>query len=238
MKNLNNNQKIILDNQAKLVLPKKQQKLTPLLEDFSNTHFLWWWTAIALYLWHRKSIDFDFFSNWNQWTFYNFKKRIQKYWFDVSKEDNERYFYIQDEEQEEFHVNINWVKFTTFNYYRTLYNDQKIRIMWKNKILWWLQIASLEELICMKLFSIMSRNKFKDAVDIYYILKNTDEDLKYYLDKSKNFYFKDIIQENACLLQLISKEWNKTESVDYIDVNHPSDEIIVNFLHNEASKLL
>jgi hypothetical protein len=40
MKNLNNNQKIILDNQAKLVLPKKQQKLTPLLEDFSNTHFL------------------------------------------------------------------------------------------------------------------------------------------------------------------------------------------------------
>jgi hypothetical protein len=84
----------------------------------------------------------------------------------------------------------------------------------------------------------MSRNKFKDAVDIYYILKNTDEDLKYYLDKSKNFYFKDIIQENACLLQLISKEWNKTESVDYIDVNHPSDEIIVNFLHNEASKLL
>jgi len=38
--NLKKKQKIILDEKAKLVLPKNQQKLVPLLEDFSTTHFL------------------------------------------------------------------------------------------------------------------------------------------------------------------------------------------------------
>lgn len=237
--NINNLKKnIILDEKAKLVLPENQQKLVPLLEDFSTTHFLWWWTAIALYLWHRESIDFDFFSKWNQWTYSNFKKRIQKSWFNLSQKDDEQNFYNKNENQEEFHVDINWVKFTAFNYYRTLYNDQEIKIKWEDTILWWLKIASLEELMCMKLFSTMSRNKFKDAVDIYYILKNTDKDLEYYLDKSEKIYFKDIIQKNASLVQLISKEWDTTEEIKYIDKNHPSNDTVIEFLYSEASKLM
>jgi len=84
----------------------------------------------------------------------------------------------------------------------------------------------------------MSRNKFKDAVDIYYILKNTDKDLEYYLEKSETFYFKDIIQKNATLFQLMSKEWDKTEEISYIDENHPSNDTVIEFLHSEASKLM
>ena len=233
-----NKKKIILDDRAKSVLPLGQQNLVPLLEEFSTTHFLWLWTAIALYLWHRESIDYDFFSKWDQWTFKEFKKRIQKSWFNVSKKDEEFYFYNQNEKQEEFHVDIEWVKFTTFNYYRTLYNDQEIKIKGDEYILWGLKIASLEELMCMKLFSTMSRNKLKDAVDMYYILKSTDKNLSYYLNRSKDYYYKDIIDTNACLLQLISKVWDTSEEVKYIDEKHPDNEEIFEFLSNEASDIM
>lgn len=229
---------IILDDKAKLVLSKKQQKLVPLLEDFSTTYFLWSWTAIALYLWHRESIDFDFFSKWNQWAYSDFKKRIHKSWFNLSEKYDEQCFYNQDEKLEEFHFDINWVKCIIFNYYRTLYNDQEIKIKWENTILWWLKIASIEELMCMILFSIMYSNKFKHAVDIYYILKNTDKDLAYFFEKSENIYFKDIIKTNTSLLQLISKEWDKAEEIKYIDKENPNNDAVIDFLHSEASKLL
>jgi hypothetical protein len=70
---------ICFDEKALQVLDHDQQKLLPLLEDFSRDHFLAGGTAIALKLGHRKSIDFDFFSAMSQGTFADFIHRIGCY---------------------------------------------------------------------------------------------------------------------------------------------------------------
>ncbi len=229
---------IIFDKNALLVLNKNQQKMKWLLEDFSTTHFLWWWTAISLYLWHRKSIDFDFFNNNTQWNILNFKKRIENNWFSLIKEDVKNYIWIENENQDEFHFIINSINFTTFNFFRTLYDDQKILIKWNNFILWWLKIASKKELLSMKLYAIMTRNKWKDAVDIYFLLKDLKIDLFQAIKKAKNKHFKKIIKTSNILEQLISQKWDKNEKVQYIIKNPPKDKEIVDFLKNEALKII
>ena len=229
---------IIFDNIAKKVLTQEQQNLKELLEEFSKTHFLWWWTAVALQIWHRESIDFDFFSDKNQWTFASFIKRIAKYWFDVSEEDKKFFAWMEFKEQDEIHVKINWVKISLINFYRTLYDDQKINIKWENYICSWLRVASLEELSAMKVFAMISRKKWKDAVDLFYLMKKLKLDLKQILDLAENKYFINIFNKNAVLEQLISKTWDKTEEVKYLIQNPLKDEEIENFLEKEALKIL
>ena len=46
----------------KEILTKEQIELLPLLRAFSKEYFLVGGTAIALYLGHRQSIDFDLFT--------------------------------------------------------------------------------------------------------------------------------------------------------------------------------
>ena len=229
---------IIFDDLALKVLNKNQQSLKDLLSDFSRTHFLWWWTAIALQLWHRESIDFDFFSNWNQWTFADFTKRIWKYNFEVSAKDKKSFSWIEFVEQEEIHVEINWVKLSLINFYRTLYKEQKINILWEKYILWWLRIASLEELSAMKVFAMIWRKKWKYAVDLYFIIKKLDLSLLEILNLAQEKYFINIFNSDNVLEQLISKNWDKTEQVKYLISNSPKDEEIENFLEQEALKIL
>ena len=45
------------------ILTKEQSTLLPLIRAFSNDFGLVGGTAIALYLGHRQSIDFDLFTN-------------------------------------------------------------------------------------------------------------------------------------------------------------------------------
>ncbi len=46
----------------KNILYDEQVKIISILKLFSRNFYLAWWTAIALQLGHRKSIDFDLFS--------------------------------------------------------------------------------------------------------------------------------------------------------------------------------
>ena len=47
----------------KEIFTKEQEKILPLVVDFSDRFGLVGGTAIALHLGHRRSIDFDLFSN-------------------------------------------------------------------------------------------------------------------------------------------------------------------------------
>lgn len=219
------------------VLDENQQKLKPLLEEFSIDYFLAWWTAVALQIWHRKSIDFDFFWD-NKISFAEFIKIISKYWFEVSKDDKKNYAWIEFEKQDDINVNILWVKFSLINYFRTLYDNQSINIKWESYILNWLKIASLQELACMKAFAMISRKKWKDAVDLYFLLKKLDTDLKNIINLCENKYFINIFNHEAVYEQILSLDWDKTEKVDYIIENPPKDEEIEDFLVKEVLEIL
>lgn len=52
----------------KEIITKEQSKLLPLVAEFSKDFGLVGGTAIALYLGHRRSIDFDLFSQKNSET--------------------------------------------------------------------------------------------------------------------------------------------------------------------------
>lgn len=247
VKNTDNNKKnigtfdkkeIIYDKIALKVLNKNQQNFKKLLEDFSTTHFLGWWTAIALQLGHRESIDFDFFSNWNQWNFSDFVKKIWKYNFEVSEKDKKSFYWIEFIDQEEIHVEIDNVKLSLINFYRTLYDDQKINISWEKYILNWLKIASLEELSAMKVFAMIWRKKWKDAVDLYFLIKELKINLSEILKLAQKKYFINIFNSENVLEQLISKNWDKTEKVNYLIQNPPKDKEIEIFLEKEALKIL
>jgi len=47
----------------KHILTKEQIQLLPLIKQFRKDYYLVGGTAIALYLGHRRSVDFDLFSN-------------------------------------------------------------------------------------------------------------------------------------------------------------------------------
>ena len=228
---------IIFDDVAKQVLTKNQQKLKLLLEYFSQVAFLWWWTAIALQLWHRKSIDFDFFTDNILYSYFDFEKIVTSFWLEIDKESRELYRWIEQEKQDEIHVKINWVNFTIFNFYRTLYKDQKINILWNSYILNWLKTASLEELVCMKLYTMMTRNKWKDAVDLYFILKNKNYLLENLFKLSKK-YFVWIFREDIVMETILAWDWDTSEKVEYILKDFPKDEEIIDFLKQEIINIM
>ena len=170
---------IIFNELAKRVLSEEQQKLKPLLEYFSTVSFLWWGTAIALQLWHRKSIDFDFMTNREFYSYFEFENIVTAHWLRIDAESRENYRWVEWIKQDEIHVKIDGVNFTIFNFYKTLYRDQKINIVGDTYILNWLRTANIIELACMKLYAMITRNKWKDAVDLYFILRNTEYSLDY-----------------------------------------------------------
>ena len=223
---------------AKNVLSREQQELLPLLEDFSHTHFLIWGTAISLQLGHRKSIDFDFINNLSQGTLLEFKKRVESHNIYLERAELERFAGAENIKQDEFHFTINSVHFSCFNYYRTLYDDQKIQIYSDLILFWGLKTLSLKQLLCTKLFACITRNKWKDAVDIYFILNHLEITLNQALTLCEEKYFINIFNRNYVLEQLVSWNWDTTESVEYLIKNPPKDEEVISFLQNQAQELI
>lgn len=137
----------------KEVLTVEQIELLPLVAKFSKNFGLVGGTAIALHLGHRESIDFYLFT---QTDFDNRKLR----------KNIERKFLIQKiitDEENQYTVIIRGVRLTFFQY---PYN-----IEYKNKFEDVIGIPDLATLAAMKAFALGRRAKWKDYVDLYFILK-------------------------------------------------------------------
>lgn len=136
------------------VLTKKQAAILPLLKEFKNSFGLVGGTAIALHLGHRRSIDFDLFS---------LKKfdnsKIQRY-FLVNHKKIEHVFIDQEGE---YSILVGGVK-VTFLFY-------PFKIKFKQKLNNYLKLADLLTLAAMKAYSLGRRAKWKDYVDLYFIIK-------------------------------------------------------------------
>jgi hypothetical protein len=171
------------------------------------------------------------------YSFFEFEKIVLSFWFKIDNEYREKYRWIEQLKQDEIHVKINGVNFTIFNFYRTLYDDQKINIHPNTYILNWLKTASLEELACMKLYAMITRNKWKDAVDLYFILKTWNYSFSNLLNKSKK-YFKWIFREDIVLETILAWDWDSSEKVEYIIKNPPSDTEIIDFLRKEVLEFI
>lgn len=137
----------------KEILTEKQIKLLPLLKLFSKNFGLVGGTAVALHIGHRRSIDFDLFTD-KEFRNSSIRKIIQKSF----KIDN-----VIVDKLDEFSVIIENVKFTFFHYPYKLNFSKKL----DNAI----KLPDILTLAAMKAYTLGRRAKWKDYVDLYFIIK-------------------------------------------------------------------
>ena len=143
-----------MPNFHKEILTKEQVKLLPLVGRFFKNFGLVGGTAIALQLGHRRSIDFDLFSPAK---FGNQSLLNQISDFQVPNE-------IIVNKLGELTLVLNGVKFTFFRFpYNISYSEN-----FDNTV----KMPTLLTLAAMKAFAIGQRSKWKDYVDMYFILKD------------------------------------------------------------------
>jgi hypothetical protein len=139
----------------KEVLTEKQNNLLYLLELFSKNFGLVGGTSIALHLGHRYSIDFDLFSNRE---FDNLKVRNI-----IVKAKNKIDKVIRNE-QGDYTIIIKGVRFTFFYYpFKIKYSEKLEKII---------KLPNLLTLASMKAYALGRRAKWKDYVDLYFIMEN------------------------------------------------------------------
>ena len=137
----------------KEILTETQHKLLPIVKLFSKKFGLVGGTAIALHLGHRESIDFDLFS-FNEFNNYSIKTKITK---------NLTIDEVLVNKKGEYTFLINKVKFTFFQFpYKINYSESFGDII---------KLPDILTLAAMKAFALGRRAKWKDYVDLYFILK-------------------------------------------------------------------
>ncbi len=137
----------------KEILTKEQAELLSLLKDFSKDFILVGGTAVALHLGHRRSIDFDLFSNKE----FNNKKIYRK----ISRRYKINKTYLS--EPGEYTLEVKGVKMTFFEFGHVIEASESL-----DKII---TFPDLLTLAAMKVFALGFRSKWKDYVDLYFIIK-------------------------------------------------------------------
>ena len=174
----------------KEILTDEQKKILPLVGKFAKDFGLVGGTAIALNIGHRRSIDFDLFSL-KEFDNYQIKRKISKNYKIEST--------INDEEGQ-YTVLIKGVRFTFLHY--------PYKISFSEKIDNIIKLPNFLTLATMKAFALSRRAKWKDYVDLYFVMKDY-------------FSLNEISKQGG---KIFGKEFNEKifrESLAYFkDINH------------------
>ena len=197
------------------ILSPEQNELLPLLKLFRREFYLVGGTAIALQIGHRRSIDFDLFKS---------KPFISKKILNKIDETHCRYN-VTYRVSEQLNLTISDVKFTFFEYPYPIELSADF-----NKIL---RMPDLLTLAAMKAFALGRRSKWKDYVDLYFLIKDY-------------FTVNEIIQKAMLIFgqefsgklfrsQLsYHKDINYSEIVEYMNGYEEKEEVIKAFLIEKA----
>ena len=195
----------------KEILNSKQLELLPVMATFRKEYYLVGGTAIALHLGHRRSIDFDMFKP----SAINHKKnldRLTETGFPCT---------VTRRVTEQLNLIVNDVKVTFFQYPFPIQATEKLESYFR--------LPSLLQLAAMKAYALGRRSKWKDYVDLCFLLKehfSIEE-----ISECATTLFGDLYSEKMFRAQLCYfEDVDYTEEIDYIISNPPSDEEIKNAL--------
>lgn len=201
------------------ILTKEQNNLLPLIRSFSNDYYLVGGTAIALYIGHRRSIDFDLFTNGDIR-----RKRIRniiaKSGFGVESLLYEAY--------DQIHIVVNSVKLTFFNFPYKIDHQMDFNGIIKMPV--------LLDLAAMKTYALGGRAKWKDYVDLYFILKNhygLKELSKRATDIFGVYFNEKLFREQLCFFDDV----DYSEKVDYLNETIKDEEVKETLVHIATTKL-
>jgi len=197
------------------ILNEDQQKLLPLLSKFKREFYMVGGTSIALHIGHRLSIDFDLFKKGK------IKPRAIVEKFKAKKED----FKVTLNIDGQLNMSCRDVKFTFFEY--------EFDIPHTISIEGFINIPPLIDLAAMKAYALGRRSKWKDYVDLYFILKD-HYSLQEITIRAKEIY-DELFSEKLFRGQLnYFAGINFDEQVDFIAGFETSEEEIKAFLNDVA----
>ena len=200
------------------ILSLKQTELLPFIKEFKKEFYLVGDTAIALHIGHRRSIDFDLFIHKN----FNSKKIKEKIYKTSYKKE------IIHEEGDQLHIRVNEVKITFFHFGFEIPHV----INFSNNI----TIPTLLDLAAMKAFAIGQRAKWKDYVDMYFIMKGHHTLNE--ISLRANELFSGMFSAKLLRQQLsYFNDIDYSEEVEFMDGFGVSEETVKNYLIDIATSL-
>lgn len=205
------------ENMHNEIFNRQQTELLPYLEEFHRSFYLVGDTAIALHIGHRRSIDFDLFTavKLNK---SRIKAKIKAIPFNQIP---------VFEDYDQLHLLTNNVKITFFSYPYPVEHTVKIPSF--------ITMPTLLSLAAMKAFALGRRAKWKDYVDLYFILHNyyTIEEIS---TEAKNI-FGQLFSEKLFREQLtFHDDIDYSEPVEFLGQQVPEDEI-KDFLIDKATDI-
>ncbi len=199
------------------ILNNHQIELLPYLGNFKRTFFLVGGTAIAFHIGHRRSIDFDLFTH-SPLVLSRIRTKLNQIPYNQIP-------IFQDYDQ--LHLQLNNVKVTFFSFPYSISHPIKIQS--------YLSMPSLLTLASMKAFALGRRAKWKDYVDLFFILKNNYSIQDICREAEINFGSQ--FSEKLFRQQLaFHKDIDYSEQVEYL-VPAVSEKEIRTFLIDKATEL-
>jgi hypothetical protein len=192
------------------ILTKEQTELLPSLKPYFTNFGLVGGTAIALHFGHRRSIDFDLF-NFKIFSAKRIKANLKKNW-----PIDHTYFQAESE----LTILVNKVKLTFFQFpYKIPYQEKYQNIF---------RMPNLLTLAAMKAFALGKRAKWKDYVDLYFLLKKFDFNQ---IVKEADNLFKAEFNEKLFRAQLAyHDDIDYSEKVEFLPGYAIPDQIIKSYL--------
>jgi hypothetical protein len=199
------------------ILSDNQKELLPLMAQFRREYYLVGGTAIALYLGHRRSIDFDLFKP----SAINHKRNLDK--IAASSFTHA----VTRRVSEQMNLVVNDVKVTFFQYPFPIDPTAKFENCFR--------LPPLLQLAAMRAYALGRRSKWKDYVDLYFLLLDhfTIADISAVATQ----IFGDLYSEKMFRSQLCYfDDVDYTEAVDWLIPNPPTEEQIKQALTEFATE--
>jgi hypothetical protein len=174
----------------KNILTDEQKALLPLIDKFAADYYLVGGTAIALQIGHRRSVDFDLFTE-KALKRKQIKSIIEASGFPTTD--------LLFEAADQLHIVVNTVKTTFFQYPFEIQSSLRFENI---------RMPSLLDLAAMKAYALGGRAKWKDYIDLYFILLgyHTFDEI---VSKAKELY-KDFFND-----KLLKEQLSYFDDVDY-----------------------
>ena len=189
------------------ILTAEQLELLPLVKSFSKDFGLVGGTAIAIFIGHRRSIDFDLFTD-KEFDNWKIRRKILQF----KKIDS-----VLRDEDGQYTMVIHKVRFTFFCYPFKISFSKNF-----NKVI---NIPDLLTLAAMKAYALGRRAKWKDYVDLYFVMKER-YDVHKIISKTKRIFGREFNEKLFRAQLSYFKDIDYTEKVDYLKEFEVDDEIV------------
>jgi hypothetical protein len=200
------------------ILSEQQRMLLPFVQSLKKEFYLVGGTAIALQIGHRQSIDFDLFK----------KTPVRREKLARSFQEYDLSFQLLFADAEGFHVLVNGVKLTFFQFPF----DIPAKTTFEG-----IRMPDLLNLAAMKSYALGRRAKWKDYMDLYFILRD-----HYSLDdviRKSEFLFSGLFSPKLFRQQLCYfDDVDYTEEVSFMAGHEVSEQEVKEFLTNTATLAL